>query len=124
MTDAWRPRPSVDGGARNPSPNRRQWMDDQLIESLAEATDVPRSPFGRLQLKADTFAHRIRNGLLYRWDRTTAPAREGWWGQIFDASRECGAIALSRDPPVFLVPIGGIRPLWMVESLSSFLTDQ
>src|SRR5262245_17573775 len=99
-------------------------MNSQLIESIAEATDVPRSPFGKLQLKADNFAHRIRSGLLYHWDRTTAPAREGWWGQIFDANRACGAIVLSRDPPVFLVPIGGLRPLWMVESLSSFLADR
>jgi glycosyltransferase involved in cell wall biosynthesis len=99
-------------------------MNDQLIESIAEATDVPRSPFGNVQLKVDNFAHRIRSGLMYYWDRMASPASEGWWGQIFDASRTCGATVLSRDPPTFLVPIGGVRPLWMVESLSFFLADR
>jgi hypothetical protein len=31
---------------------------------------------------------------------------------------------LSDDPPVFLVPIGGIRPLWMIEALSPYLAGQ
>jgi glycosyltransferase involved in cell wall biosynthesis len=99
-------------------------MDDQLVESIAEATDIPLSPFGRLRLKSDNFVHRVRQGLLRRWDRTSAQAREGWLGRVIDATRSCNAIVLSHDPPVLLVAIGGARPLWMVESLSSFLAER
>jgi hypothetical protein len=83
-------------------------MDRQLIESIAEATDIPLSPYGRLRLKTNNLLyrarhglpHRIRQGLQRRCPPNIASATEHWLGQVLDARRICGCATLSRDPPV------------------------
>lgn len=99
-------------------------MNSELIESIAEATDTPLSPLAKLQLRADNLAHRLRASMLRRWDRHLFPRANAWLGETIDANRSCNAAILSSNPPVFLVPIGGIRPLWMVESFGSFLPER
>jgi hypothetical protein len=99
-------------------------MDHDLIESIEQATTIPLDALARLQLRADNFMHRAACGLLRRWDRSNAAVRESSLGQYIDEFRHCIGAVLSRDPPVFLVAIGGARPLWMVEALSKLLGDR
>lgn len=99
-------------------------MDGDVIESIAEATNIPLSPFSKATLWADNFLHRAKRSVLWHWDRSLI-SHAGYtsFKYYFDAHRTCQAAILSRRPPIFLVPIGGARPLWMVETLGSYFTD-
>jgi glycosyltransferase involved in cell wall biosynthesis len=99
-------------------------MDSQLIESLAEATDVPLSPLAKLRLGVDNFTHRARLSTQRLWDQFDFVSVNGRVKNLVDRNRKCGAAVLSRRPPVFLVPIGGARPLWMVETLGSYFAKE
>jgi hypothetical protein len=55
-------------------------MDSELIESIAEVLDVPLGPLTRLWLTADNFTHRVRLGLIRRWDRTPWRREKGGSG--------------------------------------------
>lgn len=99
-------------------------MDSQLIESLAEATDIPLSPLAKFQLGADNFTHRLRLSTQRLWEQSDFVSANGRLKSLVDRNRNCGAAVLSHHPPVFLVPIGGVRPLWMVETLGSYFADE
>jgi hypothetical protein len=105
----------------------RAWgvrLDAELIESIAEATDIPLNPLARLGLKADNFVHRARLAARRRLEQSFIVTANPALKDFLDRHRKCLAAILSDRHPAFLVPIGGARPLWMVEGLSSLLQDQ
>lgn len=93
-------------------------MDGDLIETIAEATRIPRGPLAAIKLKADNLIHTARAKIIRWWDKQYIPTYLGALGHLIEGNRHCHMAVLSRDPPVLLVPIGGVRPLWMVEALS------
>lgn len=99
-------------------------MDSNLIESIAEATDIPMSPLAKVRLHVDNVIHETAASAVRRWDRTAISRRMGPLGRFIETRRHCGMSVLSDDPPVLLVPIGGLRPLWMIEALSPYLAGQ
>jgi len=98
-------------------------MDNLQIESVAEATAIPLDPRARLRLRVDNFAHRLRQAAQRRIDRLDL-AKSPRLLKILSARRVCGASVVSHRPPVFLLPFGGERPLWMVEALGSHFPEE
>src|SRR5689334_22435032 len=99
-------------------------MDSHLIESVDEATDVSLDPLARFWLKTDNFLHRLRQAARRRADRSHLVNSNFKLQHLIYTNRSCLAAVLSRRAAVFLVPIGGARPLWMVEALSSRFPEE
>ena len=59
-------------------------MDSDLIESIAEATDVPLSPLSRIRLGVDNYFHYMVSSAQRRWDSFAIPRRIGPLGRIIE----------------------------------------
>src|SRR6185312_11905061 len=99
-------------------------MDNDLVESVREATAGPAGAIEDIGLRLDNLFHRLRASTMRRWDQSEV-LRRYWRLKCFiDANRECYATLLSANPVMLLVPIGGARPLWMIETLGSLYRNQ
>lgn len=99
-------------------------MDKELVETIAEATDIHMNQPTKAIFWIDNFLHRAKNSLSWRWERSSmSDTTLASIKFLFDRESLCTAAMLSHQPPVFLVPIGGARPLRTVETISAYYSN-